>query len=390
MPLHRLTKGEIVNAVTRNPWTTAFRHLLPASKILKKTLNGPALVNYSKKIVPVNERIKWWNIVPGDQVRLLGGRRGGKGGRDGRQVLLHEVVAINKFRNRVYVRGMKHDLSPESGQRRDKNYHYSRCQLFLGEHELPLKAGETERKVVSIFAQRLGTSPPVWNPYLHRWQWERFATKTVPSLPERTGERISIPWPKSRPTIHADATPLDTSEEEVLKVTYKPPPFSPTLRGLLPRVPTEKEYLRSVYNRDRNSAYNKSFVTNFGNTQPPLEQFLYKELSNPHSRAKKMKRWQQAHLAKRALLNEYMKEELQDLRGRTQGEARAEAAFRCRQKLEEDKKEERKTRWVKRGGEERLERKIKMKKRKEDKKRSRLVNLVLKEGEGNQVIPKEF
>ncbi|KAJ3966942.1 hypothetical protein EV361DRAFT_528365 [Lentinula raphanica] len=388
MPLHRLTKHEIVNAVTRSPWTTSFRHLLPASRLLKGLLKKPSLVNFSKKIVPEKDRIKWWNIVPGDQVRLLGRRRGGTTGKDGKEVLLHEVVAVNKFRNRVYVKGMRHDSTPEESGRQDKNYHYSRCQLYLGEHELPLRAGETERKVVPVFAKRLGTTSPVWNSYVHRWQWERFATKTVPIIPERVGERILIPWPKPQPVIHADATPLDTSEGEVLKVTYKPPPFSPTLRGLPPRVPTEKEYLRSLYNR--NSPYSKTFTANFGSIQPPLEQFLYKELSNPHSRAKKMKRWQQVRVAKRALLNEYIQEELQDLKGRTQGEARAEAAFRWRQTLEEDKKEDRKMRWVQRGGEERLERKIKMKKRKEEKKRLRLVNLVLKDGEPNQVVPKEL
>ncbi|KAJ4472136.1 hypothetical protein J3R30DRAFT_3660026 [Lentinula aciculospora] len=385
MPFHRLTRHEIVFAVSRSPWTTSFRHLLPVSKILNQKLNRTSFEAFSKKVVAVKDRIKYWNIVPGDQIRLLGGRRKGKDSAEGKNVVLHEVVAVNKFRNRVYVRGMRHDVSvsfgydkpsPEAGQRQDKNYHYSRCQLFLGEHELPLKAGQSQRQVVPVFAQRLGTSPPVWNSYSHNWQWERFATKTVPVLPERRGERIVIPWPKSQPIIHADATPYDTLEEQVLKVTYKPPPFSPTLRGLLPRVPTETEYLRALYN-------------SFAGTQPPVEQFLFKELSNPHSRAKKMKRWQEVHRAKRMLLNEYIDEELKDLKGRTKGEARAEAAFRWRQKLEEDKKEGRKIQWMKKGGEEKLERKIKMRKRKEEKQRLRLASLTLKE-EPNQVIPQEL
>lgn len=67
-----------------------------------------SLENASKKVVPVKDRIKYWNIVPGDQIRLLGRRRGGR--RDENEVL-HEVVAVNKFRNRVYVRGMRHDVS---------------------------------------------------------------------------------------------------------------------------------------------------------------------------------------------------------------------------------------------------------------------------------------
>jgi len=357
--------------VTKSPRTTNFRHLLPVSKILRAKLDGLNIETFSKKTAPVKDRIKYWNIVPGDQIRLLGDRK----------KTLQEVTAINKFRNRVYVRGTGKELPTEGEKPRDKNYHYSRCQLFLGEHELPLKEGETERQVVPVFAQRLGTSPPVWNPYLRQWQWERFAAKTTPVIPNRRSERLPIPWPKKEPITHADATPYDTPKEEVMKLTYKPPPFAPTLLGLQPRIPTESEYLRALYN-----ASHRPF---FAGSQPPVEQFLVKELSNPHSRAKKMKRWQETRRTKRALLNEYIDQELKELNGRTRGEARAEAAFRWRKTLEEDKQALRKLRWVKRGGEEKLEKKIHRRTRKEEKQRQRLASLVLKP-EPNQFIPKEL
>lgn len=98
MPLRRLTKRELVSAITRDPRTTNFRHLLPVSKILQTKLkNELSIETFSRKTAPVRDRIKYWNIVPGDQIRLLGDRK----------KTLQEVTAINKFRNRVYVRGAK-------------------------------------------------------------------------------------------------------------------------------------------------------------------------------------------------------------------------------------------------------------------------------------------
>lgn len=41
------------------------------------------------------DRIKWWNIVPGDQIRLLGENQGG----------VHEVLSINRLTSRVYLKG---------------------------------------------------------------------------------------------------------------------------------------------------------------------------------------------------------------------------------------------------------------------------------------------
>ena len=103
MPLRRLTRFEIVHAVTKSPWTTNFRHLLPVSKILNEKLKLPTYENFSRKVVPVNDRIKHWNIVPGDQIRVLGDKSS----------TIREVTAINKFRNRVYVRGMNEKVSKQ-------------------------------------------------------------------------------------------------------------------------------------------------------------------------------------------------------------------------------------------------------------------------------------
>lgn len=46
------------------------------------------------KAVKVQDRIKWWNIVPGDQVRLLGDKEG----------TIHEVQSINRLSNEVFLK----------------------------------------------------------------------------------------------------------------------------------------------------------------------------------------------------------------------------------------------------------------------------------------------
>jgi hypothetical protein len=48
------------------------------------------------KSVRPADRIKYWNVVPGDQIRLLGDKTN----------TLHEVLSINKISNRVFVKGI--------------------------------------------------------------------------------------------------------------------------------------------------------------------------------------------------------------------------------------------------------------------------------------------
>lgn len=51
---------------------------------------------------------------------------------------------------------------------------------------------------LSVFATRLGTSKPHWQPMGARYEWDRFAAGTTPRLPNTTkvSDRIRIPWPK--------------------------------------------------------------------------------------------------------------------------------------------------------------------------------------------------
>jgi hypothetical protein len=160
----------------------------------------------------------------------------------------------------------------------------------------------------------------------------------------------------------------------VAEVTYKLPQFPRSLSEPVPRPPEELAYVKSLFN---------PLPTPLDG---PVEVYLSKELANPHSRAKKQARWQ-AHKRRTAvLLKEYLAAELKDLKGRTAREARAEAAWKWRQRLEEDKKAEEKRRWKNKGREARLIRKKARRERKEQKQRQRLTEMVLQDAP-NQIIP---
>lgn len=162
-------------------------------------------------------------------------------------------------------------------------------------------------------------------------------------------------------------------------MTYKPPAFSLSVKGPVPRRPTEDEYLTALYNPHRARKFDES---------PPVESYLVRELANPHSRAKKHQRWKIWQAAKQKLFADLMIKETANLNGRTTREARAEAAFKWRRQIEEQKEEQRKRRWKHKASAANMERQTKRRERKEMKQRQRLTALVLKE-EPNQVIPKD-
>ena len=66
------------------------------------------------------------------------------------------------------------------------------------------------RRSYRVFAQRLGTSQPFWNPLFRRFEWERFATRTVPVIPHLRGDRITIPWPNPEKPTYPERKPSDS------------------------------------------------------------------------------------------------------------------------------------------------------------------------------------
>lgn len=244
-----------------------------------------------------------------------------------------------------------------------------------------------------MFARRIGTSQPQWDG--HKWVWERFATATVPRLPSWTPgvqERIPIPWPKSDKPAPGDgtstsglyfedranfnlATPYDTPGSVVGQVTYIPAqiPIEPEASLLSPTAPDD--YAAMLQDP---SLYDASI---------PFELLPARELSNPHSRAKKRARYLSTLARRRAALNTIVVEELANLGGRTRAAARADAVFKWRERMKVERKEELKKRWVQRGQQARLERKRERQKNKLERETRRLSELILAEAP-NQVVPK--
>jgi len=61
-------------------------------RFLQKTSDGTTV-----KAAPARDRIKWWNVVPGDQVRVMGDKK----------MPMREVLAVNKVSNRVFLQSDK-------------------------------------------------------------------------------------------------------------------------------------------------------------------------------------------------------------------------------------------------------------------------------------------
>lgn len=165
-------------------------------------------------------------------------------------------------------------------------------------------------------------------------------------------------------------------EEDVVAVTYKPFTLPTDESAAAPPVDAENDYIQSVLNPEKRTY----------DAAAPVELHLQKELSNPHSRAKKQARWQAALVRRREVLAQYVRNELRDLKGRTRREARAEAVWKCRERLAADLRDEKKRRWVHRGGEAAELWQKGRRARKERKRDERLRRLELKD-EPNQIIP---
>ena len=86
-----LGRNEVLQAWTASPYTKSFRHLLPYNRHWERrmTFRDPIIKSAKPK-----DRIKYWNIVPGDQVRIRGEE----------SKTIYEVMSINKLRNQVRLK----------------------------------------------------------------------------------------------------------------------------------------------------------------------------------------------------------------------------------------------------------------------------------------------
>ncbi|KAH8119926.1 hypothetical protein DFH11DRAFT_1721825 [Phellopilus nigrolimitatus] len=369
-----VSRSEAAKVFVTSKSTTNFRHLLPVTKPRHIVVPNP-LDRTPKPVLPKN-RIKWWNIVPGDEVRVMAEKN----------ARIREVKGINKFSNRVYIEGDKKRTEFSDDDVRGiyqirnphKNVHYSGLQLYLGSYDFPALPGSNEPRNLPVFALRIGTSEPRWEN--GRWIWERFAISTTPRLPTWTPnaqERITIPWPEPEKPSVPNPTEYDTPSKVVAEMTYVPSRFP-------------RKYTSSILSADNAKA--DEYVRMLRNELPysqdyPMELFLARELSNPHSRIKKRERYLAARARQQALLTKYVEDELKrSIEGRSKREAIAEATFRWHERVRLDRKAEMKKRWVARGLKARLERRRRRAHEKQEVEKRKLRELVLREAP-NQVMP---
>lgn len=170
----------------------------------------------------------------------------------------------------------------------------------------------------------------------------------------------------------------DTPHSVVAKVTYRPPLFAASVMDAVPQPPAEKDVLYHLYNTGKEPRFT---------AWDPVEGYLHRELCNPHGTAQKIKRYTARQAYKKRLLTEYVEAEYANLNGRNRREARAEATFKWQKKLKAEEDAERRRRWRNKTAVADMQRKAKRKARKQEKAQRRLTNLVLGEGELNQVVP---
>ena len=99
---------QALNAATASPWTRDLRHVNPKAIFPRWYAPRVTFRDPSLKTVPPKDRIKWWNIVPGDQVRVLGAK-------GPKALAVREVWRINKLNNRVLLK--KESVSASGCQR---------------------------------------------------------------------------------------------------------------------------------------------------------------------------------------------------------------------------------------------------------------------------------
>ena len=118
----------------------------------------------------------------------------------------------------------------------------------------------------------------------------------------------------------------------------------------------------------------------------PMECYVSRELSNPHSSVKRRQRYFSKKEKEQELLKTMIENELADLKGRTRRVARMEAKVKWERAMEKARKAESERRRKARGDDERLEKKRQKKAAKKRREERRLQDLVLVQAP-NQVIP---
>lgn len=165
----------------------------------------------------------------------------------------------------------------------------------------------------------------------------------------------------------------DTSADDAHDMSWKP--FLPGRK--VPKY-LENEYISDLYGNTKSPASWQDAL--------PMEHILLKELSNPLSRARRQERWQDNMEMLENSKREYVEREVTELRGRKKHDATKDGVFRWKLAVQKYKARTRWQRWIKRGGQVRLNKRLKRRHRLSTRRVRRLKSYRLHKGQ-NQVIP---
>lgn len=208
----------------------SLRHLNPPTKGSKFAVRAPSHAAHQPKFVQPKDRIPFWNIVPGDHVKLRCGSVGQKDGLDSDNKIRGEgiVVSIDREKNWLWLRDVddKNKLAPKAIRhiipryvdplQPEKGYGPNTTEIPRPVHysNVMLKIPGTDQ-----FAVRLSRSAAKYNKRKGMYIWKRFATlKASDEKFLETGkpfEKVEVPWPslpaKRR---HQDTTMSDRNVVE--------------------------------------------------------------------------------------------------------------------------------------------------------------------------------
>ncbi|KAL1409619.1 hypothetical protein Q8F55_003614 [Vanrija albida] len=394
-----------------------------------------------KAYVQPKDRIRRWNIRPGDSVRLMVGKPeekyidGDVGVSSGWKV--YKVSSVDMERNRLYLEGLTNTKAnavrppPENPEELDEetrnqlkqqqNFIKARRPVQYSNVQLCIEENGKD----SVFATRIATDKLFFNPKARRLQWQRFAASTsrpatIESDPKRG--QVSIPWPAIPEREVHPIGPHDSDEAAIVTPTVAIGPASSIPQTLVPRSlrakpPSDQDYADEYIQRPE---ARKNPVM-----QAAMPLYLAEELSPRFSRAKQTQGYNERRKAEAALRREVARDAVESwiaggrdngleavlatdlvnldglkLRGRTREEVRDAALAEIDQQIDEAKKEVARARaaemvndgfgnWIEGPKGKRYERKLRRKALKAEKVERRLESLTLKD-EKNQVVPEEL
>lgn len=188
----------------------SLKHLNPPTKGSKFAIKAPSHAAHRPKFVQPKDRVPFWNIVPGDHVKLRTGRVGVKEGLESTEKIRGEgiVVSIDRQKNWLWLRDVDENnklapkairhivprfvdpLQPEMGYGPNtteipRPVHYSNVMLKI--------PGSDQ------YAVRLSRSAARYDKRKGMYVWKRFATIKASDEKlretDKPFEKVEVPWP---------------------------------------------------------------------------------------------------------------------------------------------------------------------------------------------------